>query len=123
MRTFKDVEFRGEPIMFAAWPGMGNVGIIAIDYMRTKLGAMPFAEIDMTPFFIPDAIIVKDGLAQLPEIPGAVFHYVRDPAMIFLKAAHRSAGEAGSRSSKRFSMWQSSSMCVKSTPLRLFRSQ
>ena len=87
MRTFRDVEFKGPPLMFAAWPGMGNVGIIAIDYLRTKLGATAFAEIDMTPFFIPDSIIVKDGIAQLPEIPGAVFHYISDPAIIFFESS------------------------------------
>jgi len=79
--------------MFAAWPGMGNVGIIAMDYLRTKLNAKLFAEIDMSSFFIPDSIIVKDGIAQLPEIPGAVFYYQKNPNVIIFESSAQVSGK------------------------------
>ena len=86
MKVFEDIHFETPPTMFAAWPGMGNVGIIAMDYLRTKLDAKIFAEIDMASFFIPDSIIVKEGIAQLPEIPGAVFYYKQDPSVIMFES-------------------------------------
>ncbi len=95
MRVFEEVTFDNEPTMFAAWPGMGNVGIIAMDYLRTKLEAKIFAEIDMASFFIPDSIIVKDGIAQLPEIPGAVFYYRADPSVIIFESNAQVGGKDG----------------------------
>ncbi len=95
MRIFEEVNFEKLPTMFAAWPGMGNVGIIAMDYLRTKLEAKVFAEIDMASFFIPDSIIVKDGAAQLPEIPGAVFYYRKDPCAIIFESNAQVGGKDG----------------------------
>jgi proteasome assembly chaperone (PAC2) family protein len=74
---------------------MGNVGIIAMDYLRTKLNAKVFAEIDMASFFIPDSIIVKDGIAQLPEIPGALFYYKKNPNAIIFESNAQVVGKDG----------------------------
>ncbi len=95
MKMFKEIKFDTSPLMFAAWPGMGNVGIIAMDYLRTKLDAKIFAEIDMATFFIPDSIIVKEGVAQLPEIPGAVFYYLNDPSVIVFESNAQVGGKDG----------------------------
>ena len=95
MRIFEEITFSSRPVMFAAWPGMGNVGIIAMDYLRSKLGAKVFAEIDMASFFIPDSIIVKDGIAQLPEIPGAVFYYHKNPNTLIFESSAQVAGKDG----------------------------
>ena len=95
MKTFEKISFPAPPIMFAAWPGMGNVGLIATDYLRRKLDAKIFAEIDMSPFFIPDSIIVKDGIAQLPEIPSSIFHYVFDPNVIIFESNAQVGGRDG----------------------------
>ncbi len=95
MRVFEEIQFDTVPTMFAAWPGMGNVGIIAMDYLRTKLDATVFAEIDMASFFIPDSIIVKEGVAQLPEIPGAVFYYRKDPSVIIFESNAQVGGKDG----------------------------
>ena len=81
--------------MIAAWPGMGNVGIIATDYLRRKLDAKIFAEIDMSPYFIPDSIIVKDGIAQLPEIPSSIFHYSLNPSVIIFESNAQIGGRDG----------------------------
>lgn len=92
MRIFNDVTFSNDPVLLAAWPGMGNVGLIAMDYLRRKLHAKPFAEIDMTPFFIPDSIVVKDGLAQFPKLPSSVFHYSHDPDLIVFESNAQVSG-------------------------------
>jgi uncharacterized protein len=95
MKTFEKISFPGPPIMFAAWPGMGNVGLIATDYLRRKLNAKIFAEIDMSPFFIPDSIIVKEGIAQLPEIPSSIFHYSFNPNVIIFESNAQIGGRDG----------------------------
>ena len=95
MKTLESITFKGPPTVLAAWPGMGNVGLITVDYLRRKLNAKIFAEIDMSPFFIPDSIIVKDGIAQLPEIPTAVFYYTNDPDLIIFESNAQTSGKEG----------------------------
>jgi proteasome assembly chaperone (PAC2) family protein len=95
MKLLHDVTFSSPPTMLAAWPGMGNVGLIAMDFLRKNLNAGLFAEIDMSPYFIPDSIIVKDGIAQLPEIPSSVFHYIADPAIIIFESNAQVGGKDG----------------------------
>ena len=53
-----------EPSMVAAWPGMGYLAKISADYLRRRLNAWPFAEI----CYYQNAVIYKDGLAELPPI-------------------------------------------------------
>lgn len=95
MKIFADVQFNNQPILMAAWPGMGNVGIIAMDYLRTKLNAKILAELDLSPYFIPDSIIVKNGVAKLPELPGAVFHYSENPDVIIFESNAQVGGRDG----------------------------
>lgn len=95
MKFVKEIKFSKPPLMFSSWPGMGNVGIIATDYLRKKLEAQVFAEIDMSPFFTPDSIIVKDGIAQLPEMPSSVFHYRYNPDCIVFESNAQNSGKDG----------------------------
>jgi predicted ATP-grasp superfamily ATP-dependent carboligase len=95
MKVIKEIEFSSPPVMLAAWPGMGNVGLIAMDYLRRKMGAELLAEIDMSPFFIPESIIVKDGIAQLPEIPSSVFHCTKNPNLIIFESNAQISGKDG----------------------------
>lgn len=95
MKTLESIKFKGAPTVLAAWPGMGNVGLITVDYLRQKLGAKIFAEIDMSPFFIPDSIVVKNGIAQFPEIPTAIFYYLNDPDLIIFESNAQFSGKEG----------------------------
>jgi proteasome assembly chaperone (PAC2) family protein len=95
MKMFEEIRFASSPTVLAAWPGMGNVGLITVDYLRTKLDAKVFAEIDMSPFFIPDSIVVKDGIAQLPDIPKSVFYHVHDPDLIIFESNAQLSGREG----------------------------
>lgn len=95
MKMLEEISFSEPPIMFAAWPGMGNVGILATDYLRRRLKAKLFAEIDMSPYFIPESIIVKDGLAQLPDLPSSVFHYANNPNVIIFESNAQIGGRDG----------------------------
>jgi proteasome assembly chaperone (PAC2) family protein len=95
MKTFQQIEFDGMPVVLAAWPGMGNVGLITVDYLRRKLDAKIFAEIDMSPFFIPDSIEVKDGIARFPEIPTSTFYYTKNPDLIIFESNAQVTGREG----------------------------
>lgn len=92
---FEEIQFATSPVVLAAWPGMGNVGLITVDYLRRKFDAKVFAEIDMSPFFIPDSIVVKEGIAQLPEIPTSVFYHVHDPDLIIFESNAQISGREG----------------------------
>jgi uncharacterized protein len=95
MKVLHDVTFSSPPAMLAAWPGMGNVGLIAMDYLRRNMNAGLFAEIDMSPYFIPDSIIVKEGIAQLPDIPSSIFHYTTKPDIIIFESNAQIGGKDG----------------------------
>lgn len=95
MKMSEEIRFESVPVVLAAWAGMGNVGLITVDYLRRKLDAKVFAEIDMSPFFIPDSIVVKDGVAQLPEIPTCVFYYCHNPDLIIFESNAQVSGREG----------------------------
>ncbi|MBN1758836.1 MAG: PAC2 family protein [Chitinispirillaceae bacterium] len=95
MKMFEEIKFDTVPTVLAAWPGMGNVGLITVDYLRRKLETAMFAEIDMSPFFIPDSIVVKDGIAQLPEIPTSVFYAAHNPDLIIFESNAQISGREG----------------------------
>jgi predicted ATP-grasp superfamily ATP-dependent carboligase len=95
MQIFEQIKFDSTPTFLAAWPGMGNVGLITVDYLRRKLDARPFAQIDMSPFFVPDSIVVKEGIAQFPEIPSSTFYYSKSPDLIIFESTAQIPGREG----------------------------
>jgi len=66
-----------EPNMVAAWPGMGYLAKISADYLRKRLKAKPFAEIN----YYQNAVIYKDGLAELTPIKHR-FYFTTQPNLI-----------------------------------------
>ncbi len=96
-RITRDISDRMRPsIMLAAWPGMGSVGVGALDYLRRKLDAMPFAEIDMSEYFAPEAVVVEKGLARsFSDLPSHVFYYVEEPPLIISESEAQIPGMGG----------------------------
>ncbi|MFC1994616.1 PAC2 family protein [Chloroflexota bacterium] len=66
-----------QPILIAAWPGMGNVALGAVSYLTAQLQAVEFAEIKPFGFFEPSGALIKQGLVQMPEFPRSRFYYNR----------------------------------------------
>ncbi len=81
------------PVMVAGWPGMGNVAINAVNYLRRKLGARLFAEIDVGGVYPPDSVIVSKGIASFPESPKNLFYYRKKPSVIFVEGQIQLSGE------------------------------
>jgi hypothetical protein len=84
-----------QPVMLAAWPGMGNVALGGIDYLRQKSQAEFFAEIDMREYLMPESVIAEQGLAELPSPPRNYFYYLKNPAVLFFESETQVSGEAG----------------------------
>lgn len=82
-------------VLIAGWPGMGSVGIGAIDYIRRKLHAVAFAEIDMQSHFAPEAMIVENGIAAYPDPPAHVFYAVEERDLIIFQSEAQIAGTPG----------------------------
>ncbi len=94
IRTDISTEVAG-PTLLAGWPGMGSVGVGAINYLRRHLNAVPFADIDMAEFFCHEEVVVEDGIAKLPEMPSHVFYYVPGQDLIIFESEAQVAGQGG----------------------------
>lgn len=58
----------------AAWPGMGNVAVIAAGYLIRKLNLKPVAEIpDAGEHFDLQGVEVSEGVVTAPRLPRSVF--------------------------------------------------
>ena len=65
------------PVLIASWPGIGNIGIIAVDTLRGMLGAEEFGEIEPWDFFYPKRLSIKGGILQDLEFPSSKFYFWR----------------------------------------------
>lgn len=100
MREMKDIRFfqrikTKRPVLLAAWPGMGNVALGSIDYLRRVLGATPIIEIDMSEYTGPDAVVVNSGVANLPQLPRSIFYYTSRPEIVFFESEAQLGGGDG----------------------------
>jgi len=81
---YKEPELKN-PIMFCGWPGIGNIGISAIESLRGVLKAQEFGEIEPWDFFNPRKVTIEKGLLKDLEFPGSKFYYqrIRNQDLIF----------------------------------------
>jgi len=80
------------PYLLAAWPGIGNIGLIAINYLKNALVAEEFGRIQPWEFFFPKDITIKDGVLQDINFPAGKFYYkkAKRDLIIFLAEAQPS---------------------------------
>jgi len=76
IRIYKEPKL-GKPILIAGWPGIGNIGIAAVDTLRAQIAAEEFAEVEPWDFFYPRRVSIKDGLLKDLEFPSNKFYYQR----------------------------------------------
>jgi proteasome assembly chaperone (PAC2) family protein len=65
------------PIMVASWPGIGNIGIIAVDTLKGILKAEELGEIEPWEFFYPNRVSIRKGVLKSLEFPSSKFHSKR----------------------------------------------
>lgn len=61
----------------AAWPGMGKVATVVVNYLKDKLEAKLLGEIPPGNFFAPTDAVVKNQVIKLPETPKNQFFYYK----------------------------------------------
>jgi len=64
-----------EPVMLAAWPGIGNVAMIVATYLEKSLNFKRLGKIRASYFFDPLGIIVRNGVVEAPNFPQNRFYY------------------------------------------------
>jgi hypothetical protein len=65
--------------MIASWPGIGNIGLLAADTLRTQIGAEKMGEIEPRDFFYPRRIVIRDSVLESLEFPASTFYYKKLP--------------------------------------------
>lgn len=95
IRFFKEPELE-KPIMVACWPGIGNVGLVAVDTLRRALDAEELGEIEPWDFFYPRKVIIKNGELKDLEFPSNKFYFKRTAKndIIFFIAEEQPAWES-----------------------------
>jgi proteasome assembly chaperone (PAC2) family protein len=63
------------PILLASWPGIGNIGLIAVDTLRGMLEAEEFGEIEPWEFFYPKRALIRKGILEHLEFPSNKFYF------------------------------------------------
>ncbi len=66
-----------KPIMFVGWPGIGNIGLIAVNTLKSIMRAEVFGEIESWDFFYPRKVSIREGLLEDLEFPSNKFYYKR----------------------------------------------
>lgn len=79
VKLYREPKLRN-PDMIAGWPGIGNVGLIAIDDLRRQVQAEKLGEIESWDFFYPDKVIIRGGVLVDMEFPDNMFYYKRLPS-------------------------------------------
>ncbi len=65
------------PDFICGWPGIGRIGMMAVDYLRRAIAAEELAEIEPWDFFEPQKVTIRDGLLKDLEFPSSKFYYQR----------------------------------------------
>jgi proteasome assembly chaperone (PAC2) family protein len=68
------------PTLIASWPGIGNIGIIAVDTLRGLLQAEELGEIEPWDFFYPKQVLIRKGILERLEFPTSTFYFKRTEA-------------------------------------------
>lgn len=73
--------YREPPIeksdLLVGWPGIGNIGLTAIDALREMVGAEEFGEIESWDFFYPHRVSIKADVLDELEFPSNKFYFKR----------------------------------------------
>ncbi len=73
---YKEPELE-DPVLIASWPGIGNIGVIAVDTLRQIVKAEELGEIEPWEFFYPKKVVIRDGVLKALEFPTSKFYFKR----------------------------------------------
>jgi hypothetical protein len=78
LKLFAKPDLR-KPCLVAAWPGMGNVALTAVNYLKDKLNATALGELAPAEFYAPTGAQVAKQIVLPPERPNNQFFYYTSP--------------------------------------------
>ncbi len=64
-----------KPDLIACWPGIGNIGIIAVNTLRGQVEAEEMGEIEPWDFFYPKNVTIKSSVLEDLDFPFNKFYY------------------------------------------------
>jgi len=64
-----------DPAFIAAWPGMGNVAMTTVTYLKDQLGAKYLGELEVKDFFAPTGALVSRQVVKTLSPPKNQFYY------------------------------------------------
>ncbi len=73
IRLYKEPKLEN-PILIASWPGIGNIGIIAVNALIRRVGTEELGEIEPWDFFYPRKVLIRDGVLTDLEFPTSKFY-------------------------------------------------
>ncbi|ADJ25850.1 protein of unknown function DUF75 [Dehalogenimonas lykanthroporepellens BL-DC-9] len=65
------------PDLVVGWPGIGNVGLMAVETAWRQLEAEYLGEIEPEPYFYPNGMSIKNGVLEKLSFPACRFYYKR----------------------------------------------
>ena len=85
------------PDLIVGWPGIGNVGLLAVETLWRQLEAEHLAEIEPEQFFYPNGLIIKNSMLESLNFPVSRFYFKSLPHrdLIFFTGEEQPA-DAGS---------------------------
>jgi proteasome assembly chaperone (PAC2) family protein len=89
-----------KPWLIAAWPGMGNVAVVAAGYLVQQLQMEPAGELASPDHFDVQHVEVRRGMIAPPRLPRGLFFRWKNPGpgrdlIVFLGEAQPGAGTYG----------------------------
>ncbi len=84
------------PDLIAAWPGIGNIGLVAVDALREAVDAELFAAIEPWDFFYPRGLTIRGGVLTDLEFPASRFYFknLADRDVIFFVGEEQPSGSS-----------------------------
>jgi len=65
------------PVMVASWPGIANIGLLAVETLNNQIHTEELGEIEPMEFFYPRKVIIREGVLRDLEFPASKFYYKR----------------------------------------------
>jgi len=96
IKLTKEPELKN-PVMIAGWPGIGNIGLVAVDHLRTMVDAEEFGEIEPWDFFYPRRVFIRSGEILGLEFPTNKFYFKQTEKqdLIFFMGEEQPADSGG----------------------------
>ncbi len=63
------------PQLICSWPGIGNIGILAVNSLINQMGAELFAEIEPWDYFEPRKVTIRNGFLDELVFPASNFYH------------------------------------------------